>query len=127
MASQGTGSRGRGRRGDGQSNNPLPPAFDQQAFMEAIGAATATIAQVSAAAATIARASATASQGGLSNLQRFKAHHPPTFKGGGDPMIADHWFRQVEKILEAMEITSDATRIRLATFQLEGKSQVWRD
>ena len=26
-----------------------------------------------------------------------------------------------------MEITSDATRIRLATFQLEGKSQVWWD
>ena len=26
-----------------------------------------------------------------------------------------------------MEITSDATRIRLAAFQLEGKSQVWWD
>ena len=32
---------------------------------------------------------------------------------------------QVEKILEAMEITSDTTRIRLAAFQLEGKAQVW--
>ena len=42
-------------------------------------------------------------------------------------MIADHWFRQVEKILKAMEITSDATRIRLATLLLEGKSQVWWD
>ena len=29
--------------------------------------------------------------------------------------------------LEAMEITSDATRIRLAAFQLEGESQVWWD
>ena len=29
---------------------------------------------------------------------------------------------QVEKVLEAMEITSDATRIRLATFQLEGEA-----
>ena len=26
-------------------------------------------------------------------------------------MVADHWFRQVERILEAMEITSDATRM----------------
>ena len=26
-----------------------------------------------------------------------------------------------------MEITSDVTRIRLATFELEGKSQIWRD
>ena len=40
-------------------------------------------------------------------------------------MVADHWFRQVEKVLEAIEITSDATQIRLATFQLEGESQVW--
>ena len=42
-------------------------------------------------------------------------------------MEADHWFRKVGKILEAMEITSDATRIRLAAFQLEGESQVWWD
>ena len=39
-------------------------------------------------------------------------------------MVADHWFRQVGRILEAMEITSDATRIRLATFQLEGESHM---
>ena len=40
-------------------------------------------------------------------------------------MVADHWFMQIEKVLEAMEITSDATRIRLAAFQLEGEVQVW--
>ena len=40
-------------------------------------------------------------------------------------MVADHWFMQVEKMLEAMEITSDTTRIRLAAFQLEGEAQVW--
>ena len=32
---------------------------------------------------------------------------------------------QVKKALEAMEITSDMTRIRLAAFQLEGEAQVW--
>ena len=42
-------------------------------------------------------------------------------------MVADHWFQQVEKALEAMEITFDAVKIRLATFQLEGESQVWWD
>ena len=31
--------------------------------------------------------------GDPSNLKRFKSHHPPTFIGGGDPMVADHWFR----------------------------------
>ena len=30
---------------------------------------------------------------------------------------------QIEKVLEAMEITSDATRMRLAAFQLEGETQ----
>ena len=42
-------------------------------------------------------------------------------------MVADHWFRQVEKVLEAMKITSDMLKIRLATFQLEGESHVWWD
>ena len=86
--------------------------FDQQAFAEAIGIA----------AAAIAQAGIAGSQGGLSNLQRFRAHHPPTFIGGGDLMVADHWFMQIEKVLEAMEITSDTTRIRLVAFQLEGEA-----
>ena len=42
-------------------------------------------------------------------------------------MVADHWFWQIENVLEAMDITSDAAKIRLATFQLEGESQVWWD
>ena len=82
--------------------------FDQQAFAKAVGIA----------ATAIAQASAAGGQGGPSNLQRFRAHHPLTFIGGGDPMVADHWFMQIEKVLEAMEITSDTTRIRLAAFQL---------
>ena len=101
MASQGQGHRGRP-----QGTSQAPPVFDQQAFAEAVGIATAAIAQTNAAS----------NQGGPSNLQMFRAHHPPTFTGGGDPMVADHWFMQVEKVLEAMEITSDMTRIRLDVF-----------
>ena len=108
-------SRGRGRRGRPRGASQALPVFDQQAFAKAVGIA----------AAAIAQASAAGSQGGPSNLQRFKAHHPTTFTGGGDPMVADHWFMQVEKVLEAMEITSDTTRIRLAAFHLEGEAQVW--
>ena len=107
MASRGQGRRGR-PRGTGQALPTFdqPPAFDQQAFAEAVGITTATVAQASAAG----------SQGGPSNLQRFRAHHPPTFTWGGDPMVADHWFMQIEKVLEAMEITSNTTRVRLAVF-----------
>ena len=89
--------------------------FDQKAFVEAMGAT----------ATAIAHTSAAGGQGGPSNLQRFIEHHHPTFTGGGDPVVVDHWFRQVERVLEAMEITSDATRIRLATFQLKGESHIW--
>ena len=108
-------SRGRGRRGRPRGVGQSPPVFDQQDFAKVVGIA----------AAAIAQASAAGSQGGPSNLQRFRAHHPLIFTGGGDPVVADHWFMQVEKILEAMEITSDTTRIKLATFQLEGEAQVW--
>ena len=44
---------------------------------------------------TIAKTSAVGDQGGPSDLKGFKAHHPLTFRGGGNPMVADHWFWQL--------------------------------
>ena len=108
-------SRGRGRRGRPRGTGQTPPVFDQQAFVEAVGIA----------AIAISQASTAGSQGGPNNLQKFRAHHPPTFTGGGDRMVADHWFIQIEKVLEVMEITSDTTRIRLAVFQLESEAKIW--
>ena len=105
-------SRGRGRRGRPQGTGQAPPtfdqlpAFDQQAFTEAVGFTAAAIAQVGIADR----------QEDPNNLQRFRAYHLPTFTGGRDPMVVDHWFMQIEKVLDAMEITFDATRIRLAAF-----------
>ena len=43
-----------------------------------------------AAIAPASHTDAARGQGGASNLQRFKADHPSTFTGGGDPMVADH-------------------------------------
>ena len=80
--------------------------FDQYTFAEAVGIT----------ANAIAQAGIAGRQEDPSNLQRFRAYHPPTFTGGKDPMVVDHWFMQNEKVLEAMEITSDTTRIRLAAF-----------
>ena len=103
MASRG---RGRGRRGRPRGTGQAPPVFDQQTFFEA----------VDITANAIAQAGIAGRQEDPSNLQRFRAHHPPTFTGGGDQMVIDHWFMQIEKVLEAMEITSDTTRNRLAAF-----------
>ena len=108
-------SRVRRRRGRPQGTGQAPPVFDKQAFVEAVGIA----------ATAIAQASIAGSQRGPSNLQKFRAHHPPTFTGGEDPMVADYWFMQIEKVLEAREITYDTTRIRLAVFQLESEAQIW--
>ena len=99
-------SRGRGRKGRPQDTSQTPPVFDKQALAEAIGITVAAIAQASIAGR----------QGDPSNLQRFRTHHPPTFTGGRDSMVVDHWFMKIEKVLEAMEITSATTRIRLAAF-----------
>ena len=76
-------SRGQGRRGRPRVASQVPLVFDQHVFAKAVGVAPATIAQASVAG----------SQGGPSNLLRFRSHHPSTFIGGGDPMVADHWFR----------------------------------
>ena len=113
--------RGRGRRGRPWSTDQAPPTFDQppvfdqQAFVEVVGIS----------AAPIAHAGISGGQGGPSNLQRFRAHHPPTFTGGGNPMVVDHWFIQIEKVLEVMEITSHTTKIRLAVIQLEREAKIW--
>ena len=66
-------SRGRECRGRPRGTGRTPLVFDKQAFVEAVGIV----------AAAIAQASAAGSQGGSSNLWRFRAHHPPTFIGGG--------------------------------------------
>ena len=75
MASRGRGRRGRPRcTGQAPSTFDQPLVCDQQAFAEAVGVT----------AAAIAQAGIAGSQGGPSNIQRFRAHHPPTFTGGGD-------------------------------------------
>ena len=76
-------SRGHRHRGLPWGSRRPPLGFDQHAFVETMGVAFTTIAHTSAAG----------DQGGPSDLQRFRAHHPLTFRGGGDPMVADHWLR----------------------------------
>ena len=73
-------SRGRGRRGRPWGTGLAPPVFDQQTFAEAVGIT----------ANAIAQAGIAGRQEDPSNLQRFRAYHPPTFIEGGDPMVTDH-------------------------------------
>ena len=70
-------SRGRRRRGCQRGTGQAPPAFDQQAFVEAVGIAVVAIAQ----------ACAIVSQGGSNNLQRLEAHRPSMVRGGVDSKV----------------------------------------
>ena len=70
-------SRGRGRRGRLQGIGQTPPAFNQQAFVEAVGIAVAAITQ----------ACAIVSQGGSNDLQRLEVHRPPMVRGGVDSRV----------------------------------------
>ena len=87
-------SRGRGRRERPRGTGQAQLVFDQQTFDEAVGIT----------ANAIARAGIAGRQEDPNNLQRFRTHHPPTFIGGGDPMVADHWFMPNEKVLEGMRL-----------------------
>ena len=70
-------SRGRGRRGRPRDASQAQLVCDQQAFVEAVGIATTTIAQTCAIV----------SHRRSNNLQRLEAHHPPmAIKGGVDDM-----------------------------------------
>ena len=66
--------------------------FDKQTFAEAVGIT----------ANVIAQAGIAGRQEDPNNLQRFRAYHPPTFTGGRDPMVVDHWFMQIKKVLEGV-------------------------
>ena len=68
-------SRGRGHRGRPRGTGQTLPVFDHQAFTEAVGIT----------ANAIAQAGIAGRQEDPSNLQRFRAHHPPTFTGGRRP------------------------------------------
>ena len=82
-------SRGRGRRERPRGIGQAQSVFDQRTFAEAVGIIENAIAQAGIAGR----------QEDPSNLQRFRAYHPPTFTGGKDPMVVDHWFMQNEKVL----------------------------
>ena len=70
-------SRERGRKGRPRGTGQAAPAFDQQAFAEAVGIAVAAISQ----------ACAIVSQGGSNDLHRFKTHRPPMVIGGVDSRV----------------------------------------
>ncbi|MQM09910.1 hypothetical protein Taro_042793 [Colocasia esculenta] len=79
---------------------PPPPPVDYGVFMQGL-------AQVPAQ-----------DHGGPSTMERFKRILPPSFKGERDPLLAESWMREIEKIFRAIRC-ADEDKVTLATYMLQ--------
>ncbi|MQL83749.1 hypothetical protein Taro_016254, partial [Colocasia esculenta] len=66
-----------------------------------------------------------ADHGGPSIMERFKRMSPPSFKGESDPLLAESWMREIEKIFRAIRCAED-DKVTLATYMLQALSAACR-
>ncbi|MQM23540.1 hypothetical protein Taro_056605 [Colocasia esculenta] len=85
---------------------PLPPLVDYGVFMQGL-------AQVPAQ-----------DHGGPSIMERFNRMTPPSFKGESDPLMAESWMRETEKIFRAIRCP-DEDKVTLDTYMLQERADVW--
>ena len=118
MASRGRGRRGR-PRGTGQAPSAFdqPPAFDQQAFTEAVGIAVT----------AIARACAVVNQGGSNDPQLIEAHHSPLGREGGmDDIRGTHDICVGTKMKEGPSSSNLGKRQKTsASHEFQNQGQDW--
>ena len=57
-------------------------------------------------------------------FDKFKKRNPPEFYGNEDPLDADEWVVQVEKIFEVFRCTG-RERVQLAAYMLRGTAEMW--
>ncbi|MQM10060.1 hypothetical protein Taro_042945, partial [Colocasia esculenta] len=84
---------------------PPPPPVDYGALMQGLVHAMQTQAQTTAALQAQVQAQAPAQEagfGGVSMMERFRRMTPPFFKGESDPILAESWLRETEKIFRAI-------------------------
>ncbi|MQL67928.1 hypothetical protein Taro_000204 [Colocasia esculenta] len=60
--------------------------------------------------------------GGPSIMERFKWMLPPSFKGESDPLLAENWMREIEKIFRAVRC-ADEDKVTLATYMLQRREE----
>ncbi|MQL76658.1 hypothetical protein Taro_009051 [Colocasia esculenta] len=57
-------------------------------------------------------------------MERFRRMTPPFFKGESDPILAESWLRETEKIFRAIRCAEEE-RVTLATYMLQEHADVW--
>ena len=58
------------------------------------------------------------------SFETFMKQNPLSFDEKPNPMEAENWFLQMEKLLEALDCT-DSQKVRFATFKLIGEAERW--
>ncbi|MQM12434.1 hypothetical protein Taro_045353 [Colocasia esculenta] len=109
---------------------PPPPPVDYGVFMQGLVQAMQTQAHTQAALQAQLEAQAQApvpqaqDHGGPSIMERFMRMSPPSFKGESDPLLAESWMWEIEKIFRAIRCTED-DKVTLATYMLQERADVW--
>ncbi|MQL67746.1 hypothetical protein Taro_000040 [Colocasia esculenta] len=57
-------------------------------------------------------------------MERFKRMAPPSFKGESQPLLAESWLREIEKIFRAIRFPEE-DKVSLATYMLKERADVW--
>ncbi|MQL69728.1 hypothetical protein Taro_002039 [Colocasia esculenta] len=57
-------------------------------------------------------------------MERFKRMSPPSFKGESNPLLAESWMREIEKIFGAIRCVED-DKVTLASYMLQKRADVW--
>ncbi|MQM16304.1 hypothetical protein Taro_049260 [Colocasia esculenta] len=99
---------------------PPPPPVDYRALMQGLVHAMQTQAQTTAALQAQVQARAPAQEavfGGVPMMERFRRMTLPFFKGESDPILAESWLRETEKIFRALRCAEEE-RVTLATYML---------
>ena len=56
--------------------------------------------------------------------KKFKGYDPPSFSGTTDPIVAETWLREIEKVFKVMKCV-EADKVRLATYKIKGIAEHW--
>ncbi|MQL99246.1 hypothetical protein Taro_031969 [Colocasia esculenta] len=57
-------------------------------------------------------------------MERFKRMAPPSLKGESQPLLAESWMKEIEKIFRAIRC-SEENKVSLATYILQERADVW--
>ena len=63
-------------------------------------------------------------QGRQSNMTKFKRLTPPSFEGSTEPLVAEKWLTEMDKVFRVLRCTEEE-KVNYATYMLQGDAYDW--